>query len=244
MRNLLFFLMLFPFITLARETSTFPGDAAFSRIEYSSAESTYDSVLVAHPNDPQTLWRLARLYVCRGDVAPDNERQALYGEAERYARKCISADERIAEGHTWLAASLGCVAIFEGGKRKIQLANEIKQELDRALLLNPRDDVAYSILGSFYRALGGVSWMERQLAAVFLGSLPSGGYTEADSALHRAIALAPDVLRHRYELALLYLDMDRTDSARVELESVEKLPVTLARDVHCKEHARELLSKL
>jgi len=89
------------------------------------------------------------------------------------------------------AAALGNIAMFEGSKGKVRLCNEIKQELDRALDLDSLDDVAYSIMGSFYLALGKVSWIERQLASVFLGSLPDGGFEEAEAALRRAIAIAP-----------------------------------------------------
>jgi tetratricopeptide (TPR) repeat protein len=236
-----FVLLFLPSIGFPGGDASFPGDSAFARLDYAAAQTLYDSVLVLHPEESRTLWRLARLFVCRGDVAPDDERRQLYREAERCARTCVRISEETAEGHTWLAAALGNIALFEGGRKKVELANEIKRELDRALALNPSDDVAYSILGSFYRALGQVSWLERQLAGIFLGGLPAGGFAESEEALHRAIALAPAVVRHHYELALLYIVMGRTDNARAELHFVELLPVSLARDLRSKEHARDLL---
>ena len=210
----------------------YPGDKEFGCICYPEAVHVYDSLLTRSPQDPQTLWRLARVYLCMGDVAPDNQEEALYRQAEMFARQCITADSTVAEGHTWLAAALGSIAIFEGGKKKVQLCSEIKRELDFALELDPKSDVAYSILGSFYRALGNISWFERQMANVFLGKLPEGGRPEAEKALKQAIELAPNVIRHRFELGMLYEESDRPADARREFQVVTTLPVLLARDRH------------
>jgi tetratricopeptide (TPR) repeat protein len=122
------------------------------------------------------------------------------------------------------------------------MSNEIKYHLDKAISLNPDNDVAYSVLGSFYAALGNISWMERQLARVFLGRLPDGGYDEAEAAFKHAIALAPDVVRHHYALGLLYRSLDREQEARSEFEKATALPVRLARDVKDQKAAKEFLT--
>jgi len=123
-------------------------------------------------------------------------------------------------------------------------AREIEEELQTAVRLNPRDDVAYSILGSFYRALGNVSWIERALANIFLGGIPSGGYEEAEAAIRQAIEIAPSVLRHQFELALLYLDWEKEEEARTALERAATLPVLVASDLPTQERVRELLASL
>ncbi len=225
-------------------TNTYPGDKEFGCICYPEAAHLYDSLLTRSPHDAQALWRLARVYLCMGDVAPDNQVESYYRQAEQFARQCIAADSAIAEGHTWLAASLGSIAMFEGGKRKVQLTNEIKHELEIALRLDPRDDVAYSILGSFYRALGNISWFERQLASVFLGTLPEGGRPEAETALKHAIEIAPNVMRHRFELGMLYEESDRLADARQEFQAVMNLPVLLARDRRTLELAKAHIAEL
>jgi tetratricopeptide (TPR) repeat protein len=134
--------------------------------------------------------------------------------------------------------------MFEGGKTKVQLCNVIKQELDCSINLNPFDDIAYSILGSFYMALGNVSWFERQLASIFLGNLPEGGYEESESALKKAIALAPGVIRHHFELAELYMGQDRHREALEEFQLVIRLPVLLASDERTRLSAAGLIENL
>ncbi len=206
------------------------ADAAYRRLDYFVAESLYVRQLSGDSTNAELCWRLSRLYICIADVSPQNEREGLYRRAETYARKCILADELKAEGHTWLAASLGNIAMYEGGETKVRLARDIQRELLRALELNPSDDVAYSILGSFYRALGGISWIERQLANLLLGGIPDGGYLEAEAALRKAVALAPHVMRHQYEIGMLYRDWDRIDEAKGMLQKAASMPVTVRSD--------------
>lgn len=206
------------------------GDQEFVRFRYPLAEALYDSALGTSADSADALWRLARVYVCMADVAPEDRELDLYRQAEAFALRCIQADSTKSEGHTWRAAALGNIAMFEGGKTKVRLCRMIKQELDCSISLNPRDDIAYSILGSFYMALGNVSWFERQLAALFLGTLPEGGFKESETALKKAIALAPEVIRHHFELGKLYREQDRSREALEEFQLVASLPVLLASD--------------
>lgn len=220
------------------------GDQEFASIRYPLAEATYDSALATSADSAQVLWRLARVFVCEADISPKEQRLDLYRRAEAYASRCILADSMKSEGHTWRAAALGNIAMFEGAKTKVRLCYAIKKEITISISLNPRDDIAYSILGSFYMALGNVSWIERQLAAVFLGSLPAGGYEESESALKKAIALAPDVIRHHFELGELYILQDRNEEALREFRKVALLPVLLGRDERTQSRAAGLVKKL
>jgi tetratricopeptide (TPR) repeat protein len=220
------------------------GDDAFFRMDYPEAVEFYNAALDDRPDNPDILWRLARAYVCKGEVLEGAERSAECKQAEAYARRCIEADSMKAEGHCWRAAALGYVALDAGTSDQVKLSHELLREAELALALDPRDDAAYSIKGSFYRAMGNVSWFQRQLAAIFIGKIPRGGYEEAEDALKKAIALAPDVMRHRYELGILYIDMDRKDEAREILEHAATLPIKVAIDRPRLKKIQELLGKL
>jgi tetratricopeptide (TPR) repeat protein len=123
----------------------------------------------------------------------------------------------------------------------VELATEIKRLLDTSIRLNPRDDIAYSILGSFYLALGNVSWLERTLANLLLGGLPDGGYEDAERALRKALEIDPNVVRHRFELGTVYLKLDRTEDARKEFEFCVANPIQMASDRRRVERAQEWL---
>jgi tetratricopeptide (TPR) repeat protein len=206
------------------------GDKNFVDLNYPAAIESYDKALVASPENPDVLWRLARAYVCLADVSPDSLREPRYRKAERFARRCIERDSLNASGHTWLGASLGCLAMYEGSKARVRLCTTIKQELERAIELNPQDDIAYSILGTFYRVLGSISWIEKRLATIFLGSLPSGGYEESEQMFKKAIELSPSSIRHRYEMGLLYQVWGRKENAKILFKSALGLHIQIATD--------------
>jgi tetratricopeptide (TPR) repeat protein len=134
--------------------------------------------------------------------------------------------------------------MYEGVKAKVQRSREIKDELDIAVRLNPNNDVAYSILGTFYRTLGKVGWIEKSLANLLLGGLPPGGFPEAEQALKKAIELAPNIIRHRFELGQLYLDMEQPDDAKKVFESAVNLPPVLASDKRRIERMKQKIGEL
>jgi tetratricopeptide (TPR) repeat protein len=220
------------------------ADASFFAMDYPAAISAYDALLRGRPDDPQILWRLARAQVCLAEVQDDVRRTALCEVAEGYALRCIRADSTVSEGHTWLAAALGYIALNEGARRQADISREILAETDRALRLNPRDDAALSIRGSVFRALGNVGWVKRQIASLLFGGVPAGGFVEAETALRQAIALAPDVMRHTYELGVLYLDWGRQDDARRVLEQALSMPVRVAIDRPRQEKIKMYLARL
>jgi tetratricopeptide (TPR) repeat protein len=225
-------------------SDSYPGDREFTLRDYPSAVAAYEARLQVGADSAEALWRLARVQICLGDIAEDAECEAYYRKGEQFARTAVRCDSLNSDAHTWLAVAVGSIAMFEGSGSKVRMANEIKYHLDRAISLNPSDDVAYSVLGSFYASLGNISWIERQLAGVFLGRLPEGGYEEAEAAFHRAIALAPSVVRHHYALGLLYKTLDRNPEACAELEKAASLPAVLARDVNDQRRARDLVLSL
>lgn len=220
------------------------GDQEFTRMNYSAAEDIYLSILSQSPKNADVLWRLSRVYVCIGDVTERNQRESYYRKAVDYARQSIAVNYSRSEGHSWLAASLGSIAMFEGSRRKVELCREIKSELDIAVMLNPKDDVAYTIMGSFYRALGGINWVEHQLADLLLGGLPEGGYKDGEEAFKKAIQISPDILRHHFELGMLYYESGRKEEAKNKLEFANSLPIQLLSDNRRKEKIKKILAEL
>jgi tetratricopeptide (TPR) repeat protein len=220
------------------------ADQAFERIDYPMALAGYMTVVQDTPADVGVLWRLARVYVCMGEVADEPERGTYLHHAEEYARRCIAVDSMSAEGHTWLTAALGYIAFYATRAEQVRLAWEILREADKAIELNPNNDAAFSIKGSLYRALGNAGWLERQLAQIFLGRLPRGGFEEGEAALQRAIALGPDVMRHYYEMAVLYVDWGRNEEAKQMLIQARSRPIRVAIDRPRLVKIQELLSEL
>jgi tetratricopeptide (TPR) repeat protein len=221
------------------------GDAALSRIAYPEAEEKYQEGLRSAPDNCDLLWRLARVTVCMAEVEEDVvKRKALLQQAEDAARRCIAVDSTRAEGHTWLAGALGYQALEVGMSDQVRISQEIMTETATAIRLDPSNDAALSIRGSFYRALGNVGWVKRQLAALLLGTVPEGGFAEGEAALKAAIHYAPDIMRHWYELGVLYIDWGKPDEAKTALHQAASKDIRTAIDRPRKEKALRLLREL
>ena len=232
------------FLTVGTPNSFALEEGALLHTDFSGAMALYDSLLAQRPDDADVLWRMERVTVLIGDMAPAAGREEYYRRAESFARRSLAADSTLPDGHAWLAAALGQLSPFEGPGTKVRYAHEIKLHLDAALRLNPDDDAARFILGSYYHALGQVEWWARDLASVLYGGLPPGGFTEAEPELQRAIALAPQMIRYRHELALLYLDMNRKEEARWVLQEAASLTPCLMSDSLTLHEIETLLASL
>lgn len=237
-------LLLLVFRLATLPTSLAEGDDAFGRIDYPAAVRAYEKALGESPADARILWRFARVYVCMAETVAEPGRSRWMVQAEEIARRSIAADSTLSEGHTWRAAALGYLALSSGLSDQVRLTWEILSETEKALALNPRDDAAYSIRGSLYRALGSAGWLRRQVARLFVGPLPPGGYEEGEAALRHAILIAPDVKRHHYELGILLLDQDRLEEARQVLERAGDLPIRVAIDRPRQQRIMELLDEI
>lgn len=237
--------MIFAFLILfINLTSITNGDRAFEQLHYKEALQSYQQGLEKNPDNAELLWRVARIYISMGDVAKRDEREPYYRKADEFSTRAVKSDSLNSDAHCWKAISVGYVSMYEGVRSKVKMANVVKSELDEAIRLNPRNDVAYSILGTFYRAVGNISWIEKQFANLLLGGIPPGGFEEGEQALKKAIELAPKIIRHRFELGLLYLDWGKESEAKKIFEETVNLPPNLASDEHRIEFMKKKLSEM
>lgn len=220
------------------------GDEAFEKQHYSIALGEYEKGLSVSPDNAELLWRMARTYVSIGDTAKRNERESYYRKADGFSHHAVASDSLNSDAHCWKAITIGYVSMYEGVRSKVKMANIIKHELDVAVALNPENDIAYSILGTFYRALGNISWIEKQLADLLLGGIPGGGFAEGEQALKKAIQLAPKIIRHRFELGRLYLDWGKDQEAKKIFSETVNLPPNLASDSRRFEFMKKKLSEI
>ena len=246
------FFLLFPEVVVSavpsgKNTALTTADNAFMSLNYSAADSLYRAGLEANPESADIYWKLARLNISIAESINPSEsakRMPYYSKAVDYARKSVAIDSTNASGHTWLAAALAVKADKIGAKEKVKRAGEIKRELDKALALNPHDDVAWSILGSYHHQISNIGWFSRLVGSTFIGGMPEGNRKAAEHAFKKAISLNPRAVRHYYELALLYIDEGRKEEALQILQVASKKPVLMKGDVRRLEEIRVLIRKL
>lgn len=223
------------------------ADKAFATLHYEVADSLYNALVVTLPGSSDLYWKLARLNISIAESIDPKEkalRLPYYTKAVEYAQKSVQLDESNASAHTWYAAALALKADKTGAKEKVKRAAEIKKELDRALELNPKDDVAWSMLGSYHFQISQMGWFNRFLGKTFIGDMPKGNLETAEKEFRTAISLNPKVIRHHHELALLCLADNRKEEALEILRTAETKPVLMKSDTRRLEEIRKLIRKL
>ena len=124
------------------------GDAALLKFDVEAGLTAYRQAVQLSPDNYEANWKLARALADQGTLIKDRAQQKpLYVEAEQLARKAVLLNPADSKGHVYLAIAVGKVALYEGGKRKVELSKEVKAEAEKAVALNPKEDLGFHVLG-------------------------------------------------------------------------------------------------
>jgi tetratricopeptide (TPR) repeat protein len=201
------------------------------------------AALELEPESYEASWRLSRVIADLGHQAVETDEQRRHFEqAERYARRAVELNPRGAEGHLYVAIAVGRLALYHGGRTKIRLGEEVRDEARRAVELDPTNDLALHVLAQWHREVASLSGLLKMAAKVMYGGVPAGASMEmAVEYFERAIAIRPEHIHHRLELGVTLMSMGRYEEAAGELELVLELPTRDPNDAGYKREASELL---
>lgn len=221
------------------------GDAALAKFDLDGALADYRNAHNAAPDNYEAGWKLARALVDKGTLTKNRaEQKTLYVEAEKLAREAVRLDPRDPKGHTYLAIAVGKLALYEGGKRKVELSKEVKTEAEKAIELNSKEDLAYHVLGVWNREMAELNFMLKKFAEFLYGKFPPASLDIAVTNLQRAAELSPAVVANHVELGITYADARKWPDAKSELDKALALPKAWVTDEHYKEQARETLTRV
>ena|SRR5689334_1234608 len=159
--------------------------------------------------------------------------------AEDFASKAVAADPRLADAHVYLAVAMGYEARIVGPvwARAHNYPGRAKDELDRALTLDPNSPWALGALGGWNVEV--VRTGGERLASWIYGATIDDGI----AAFAAAFKSAPDNLSVRYQYALSLSGYD-TDRFRHEIDDalarVAKEKAATAYEAIAKKRAAEL----
>ena len=221
------------------------GDAALGRFDLVAALAAYRAANEVSPDSYEAAWKLARALTDEATLANDPGRQkALCVEAEALARKAVQLDPSDSHGHAYLAIAVGKLALYEGGKRKVELSKEVKAEAEKALQCDPGDDLALHVLAIWNREMVELGWFLKSFAQLLYGKFPPASLDVALANLKRATELRPDVIPHHVELAITLASAKRWSEAKTELERGLALPTEWVTDDYYRALARENLARV
>ena len=198
------------------------------------AAEAWERRLGDDPLDSDAAWKLSRARYWLGGHVTRGERRRHYEAGIAVARRAILMESERPEGHFWMAANMGALAESSGRLTGLRYRGDIKEQLETVLSLDP----GYQ-QGSADRALG--RWYMK------VPGLFGGSDERAVDHLRSSLEYDPDSTASHFFLAETFVEMDRIEEARTELQRVLDAPLDPAwapEDREFKHKAQELLGQL
>ncbi len=200
------------------------GDEAYSKCNVAAAVEAYRAGKRVDATNYEATWKLARTVVDQALLLKRSpEQKYLFLEAQSLAQEAIRLDPNDAKGYLYLAVVKGKIALFEGGKKKIELGKDVKTLAERAIVLNPNEDIAYHVLGIWHREMSTLNPFLRKFAELIYGKFPPASLEDSGANLKKAIELNGGAIGHHTELGLTYIELKRWVPARDEFEKALNL---------------------
>jgi Tfp pilus assembly protein PilF len=227
------------------------ADRLYAQFRPREAIRELQKILDIDARNFEALVKMARAHIDVGDMIPENsvnwrERKLKeYAVAEDYARRAVKIDPHSTWGHFWIAAALGNSAIVSPVARQLDLANEIRSEIEKAISLDPQNGLAYHAYGVWHRKVSEIGSASRVFASVLYGrSVPAGSLEKSVEYLRKAVELNPAIIVSRLELARTHIAREEWEPARALLRSIPELPVQFSDDSKHKKQAARLLAEI
>ncbi|MFO7769354.1 MAG: hypothetical protein R6W82_10435 [bacterium] len=229
------------------------GGPLTARVDSLNDEGSYQQAmdlllpaLQRDPDDYALLWRASEVLANWGRITRQDEdlQEQRYEEAVAFARQAVAQDSTDAEGWFHLGKAVGRLALFRGGKTKVNMSKEVKEAFEEALAIEPDHPLALHGLARWHREVTNLSWFLKTAAKIIYGGLPPASNEQSVELFMEAIRLQPDNIAHRLELGKTYLEMDREEEAAASFRKVLELPATRTDDEEWKQEAEELLEKI
>ena len=221
------------------------GDVFDAKYEAKDALKLYLEAEKMQPNSLSLSIRIARQYRHLMTDTKPLESKLIYGQyALVYAQRAASLGPQDSEAQLSPAITYGKLSPLVGAKERVAFSSLIKDSADKALKLNPQNDLAWHVLGRWHQSLAEIGGVKRTMSKLLYGSLPVTTNEESVKCFEKAIAINPNRLRHYIELGVTYAHMDRIAEAKQNIEKGLAMPNSEKDDAELKVRGREVLSKL
>lgn len=199
------------------------GDSAQAAFLPEQALQHYEAAIALDSANAEAWAKASRTAVDIGEAEPDKARQReLFRQGERFGRRAVALDSASAENQFHLARALGRTALSVGVRERVRYAVEIRERALTALALDPDHPGALHVLGMWNAEVMRLNGFERFFARNFLGGGVFGkaSWEDAVSNMERAVAVDPERLVHRIDLAGIYGDVGEKAKAKEQFEFV------------------------
>ncbi|MBN3302458.1 RMD1 protein, partial [Amia calva] len=197
-------------------------------------------------DNAEFLWRLARAsrdLAFLSHISADDKKRLIY-EGFNYAKKALEIKTSCSPAHKWYAVCLSDVGDYEGTKTKIGNAYKIKEHLEKAVELNPKDATSLHILGLWCFAFTELPWYQHKIAAMLFASPPTSTYEEALEFFLKAEAVDSNFYsKNLLMVGKTYMMLKDQEKAKLWLSKARDYPAHTEEDKQVHKEAVDLLKK-
>jgi tetratricopeptide (TPR) repeat protein len=221
------------------------GDAADAALKTQEALAAFLAAEKLQPNDASLLVKIAKQYGESQTDSPDkNMRREVGNKALEYSKRAVALAPKSGEAHLALAVSYGRVAPYLDNKTKIAYSKLVKEQVDQAIELDPKNDLAWHVLGAWNYELANLNSILRAIAKLIYGDIPKATNEDAAKAFRKAIELNPKRVANWVELGRTLIETGNKTEAKAALEKGLSLPNKMRDDPEVKDRARVALKKV
>jgi tetratricopeptide (TPR) repeat protein len=221
------------------------GDVFDRKFQADEALKYYLPAEKLEPKNVRLLVRIARQYRHLMQDATAREDKLRLGKiALDYGQRGAALAPNDSEAQLSPAITYGKMLPFQGSKEQVEASPRIKEAVDKAIKLDPRNDTAWHVLGRWHQVLADVGLIKRTLGQLIYGKLPASTNEEAVTCFEKAIEINPHRPRHYIELGRTYAQMGRSADARRLIAKGLAMPDVEKDDPEIKRRGRETLAKL
>ena len=118
-----------------------------------------------------------------------------------YAVRAVTANPESPLAHASLAICYARSSLLEGAGRKIEYSKLVRNEAERAIALDPNQDVALHVLGAWNYNMVQLNPFLKKIVEVIYGKFPDASLSLSSAYFQRAAMAAPTRLMHQAALA-------------------------------------------
>jgi tetratricopeptide (TPR) repeat protein len=195
------------------------GEKAETNGNEPAAAAFYNQAKQLEPDNVTNLCVLTKRYCDLMFLAASvDAKKDLLIRATACARRAVALCPTNSTAHASLAVCFAKACPLADIKDAVAYSRLLKAEAETAVRLNPREDVAYYLLGRWNCGVANMGILAAAYVRVVYGGLPSASNEEAIADFKKAIAIAPDHPIYHAGLANVYKITGQTAAAQAEFK--------------------------
>lgn len=168
----------------------------------------------------------------------------LLARATACAQQAVEDAPSNATAHASLAVCYAKSCNFADIKTELAYSRLFKQEAEKAIALDPGQDVAYYLIGRWNYGIASLGVLSRAYVKVVYGGLPKASFQDAISNFQKAVELSPNRILNHAGLAMAYEAVGNKKLEIVELEKCCSLKPQGPEDIEARRDAQKKLDTL